>query len=146
VLTLVMAADEVLVVTTPEPTALTDAYAMIKVLNQRRPDLPVQILVNLADQATQAREVYEHLARIVSRFLGREIPLAGCVPRDPCVERAVREQRPLILYFPYARASEAIRGLARRVAARRGAASRGDFWERLVEEPNGERSPSDEVN
>ncbi len=146
VLTLVMAADEVLVVTTPEPTALTDAYAMIKILNQRRPDLPVQILVNLADQASQAREVYEHLARIVNRFLGREIPLAGWVPRDPCVERAVREQRPLMLYFPYARASEAIRGLAGRIAARRGEASRGGFWGRLVEAPDGERSPSDEVN
>jgi flagellar biosynthesis protein FlhG len=144
VLSLVMAADEVLVVTTPEPTAMTDAYAMIKILHQRRPELAVQILVNQTDQATQARDVYEHLARIVKRFLGREVPLAGWVPRDACVERAVLEQRPLMLYFPFSRASEAIRDLARRVASRRGETRHGGFWARLVEAPDGGHNSTDE--
>jgi flagellar biosynthesis protein FlhG len=133
VLALTLAADEVLVVTTPEPTALTDAYAMVKVLTQRRAELPIRLIVNLADQAAQAREVHGHVDRIAQRFLGRSIPLAGWVPRDACVERAVREQRPLMLYFPYARATEAIQGIAARLGHRGASEARPGFWQRLVE-------------
>jgi flagellar biosynthesis protein FlhG len=133
VLALALAADEVAVVTTPEPTALTDAYAMIKVLTQRHPKLPLQLIVNLAEHAAQAREVHGHMDRIVQRFLRREVPLAGWIPRDACVERAVREQRPLMLYFPYARATEAIQELACGLLRRVGPAGRPEFWRRLIE-------------
>lgn len=133
VLALTLAADEVLVVTTPEPTALTDAYAMMKVLTRRRPELPLRLIVNLVDQAAQAQEVHGHVDRIVQRFLGRPIPLAGWVPRDACVERAVREQRPLMLYFPYARATEAIQGIAARLAPRGASGDGPGFWQRLVD-------------
>ncbi len=131
VLAMTLAADEVLVVTTPEPTALTDAYAMLKVLNRHRPGLPVRVVINQVEHAAHAREVHDHLARIVERFLHRDLPLAGWVPRDACVERAVREQRPLMLYFPYARASEAIRVIARRLDSR-APADRVGFWDRLL--------------
>jgi MinD-like ATPase involved in chromosome partitioning or flagellar assembly len=59
--------------------------------------------------------------------------MAGWVPRDACVERAVREQRPMVLYFPYARASEAIKGIAARLERREEAQDRRAFWQRLVE-------------
>jgi len=133
VLSLVLAADEVLLVTTPEPTALTDAYAMVKVVTQRRPELPIHLVVNLVDHVGQAREIHGHLDQIARRFLQRELPLAGWIPRDGCVERAVREQRPLSIYFPYARATDAIQRLARGLAARRLAAGApGEFWTRLA--------------
>ena len=133
VLSLVLAADEVLLVTTPEPTALTDAYAMIKVVTQRRPELPIHLVVNLVDHVGQAREIHGHLDQITRRFLQRELPLAGWIPRDGCVERAVREQRPLSIYFPYSRATDAIQRLARGLAARRLAAGApGEFWTRLA--------------
>jgi|MudIll2142460700_1097286.scaffolds.fasta_scaffold144706_2 flagellar biosynthesis protein FlhG len=136
VLSLVLAADEALLVTTPEPTALTDAYAMLKVLTQRRRQLPVQLAVNLVDHVGQAHEIHGHLDRIARRFLQREVPLAGWIPRDGCVERAVREQRPLSLYFPYARATEAIRRLSWGLAARRAApGAPGEFWTRLAASP-----------
>jgi flagellar biosynthesis protein FlhG len=137
VLALTLAADAVLVVTTPEPTALTDAYAMVKVLTSRRPSQPVHLVVNLAEQAAQAREVHEHLGRIIQRFLHREVPLAGWIPRDECVGRAVREQRPLMLYFPYARATEAIQGIAGRLSRRADPEDQREFWQRLVESPEG---------
>jgi flagellar biosynthesis protein FlhG len=133
VLALALAADEVAVVTTPEPTALTDAYAMIKVLTQRRSGLPLRLVVNLAEHAAQAREVHGHVDRIARRFLGREVPLAGWVPRDACVERAVREQRPLMLYFPYARATEAIQEIAASLIRRVEPGDRPEFWRRLIE-------------
>jgi len=133
VLSLILATDEAVIVTTPEPTALTDAYALVKVLTQRRPGLPLYLAVNQVAHAAQAREVHGHMERIVRRFLRREIPLAGGVPRDGCVERAVREQRPFVLYFPYARASEAIQALARTLEARRATPDApGQFWTRLA--------------
>ncbi|HYL81042.1 MAG TPA: MinD/ParA family protein [Candidatus Acidoferrum sp.] len=133
VLSLVLASDEALVLTTPEPTALTDAYARVKVLTQRRPGLPLGLVVNLADSSAHAREVHGHLDRIIRRFLHREVPFLGWIPRDGCVERAVREQRPLALYFPYARATEAIRELAGTLGRRRPAEISAGFWQRLVE-------------
>jgi flagellar biosynthesis protein FlhG len=132
VLSLVLAADDALILTTPEPTSLTDAYAMVKVLTQRRPGLPLHIVVNLAEHAAHGQEVYGHLERIIRRFLGREVRLAGWIPRDGCVERAVREQRPFSLYFPYAKATEAIRGIARSLGYRMAPDAPGEFWMRLA--------------
>jgi len=133
VLSLVLAADEALILTTPEPPALTDAYAMVKILTHRRPGLPLSLIVNLVEQAAQAQEVHGHLNGIIRRFLRREIPLAGWIPRDECMERAVREQRPLSVYFPYARATEAIRRIARTLGARaHGSGTPGEFWMRLA--------------
>ena len=105
---------------------------MIKVLTQRRPELPLHLVVNLVDSAEQAQAVHATLDRIVRRFLRRVVPLAGWIPRDACVERAVREQRPLSLYFPYARATEAIQRLARGLARSRSHPPSDGFWERLV--------------
>jgi flagellar biosynthesis protein FlhG len=131
VLALTLAADAALVVTTPDPTALTDAYAVIKVLTQRRPQLPIRLVVNLAEHAAQAREIHGHLDRIVRRFLGRPVPAAGWIPRDTCVERAVREQRPLMLYYPYARATEAIRTIALGLETPTGGEAASGYWDRL---------------
>jgi flagellar biosynthesis protein FlhG len=131
VLTLTLAADIVLIVTTPDPTALTDAYAMVKVLTQRRPRLSLRLVVNLAETAGQAQEIHGHLDRIVRRFLGRSIPAAGWIPRDGCVERAVREQRPLMLYYPYARATDAIRSIARDLEGPPAGPAEIGYWNRL---------------
>lgn len=141
VVALTLAADEILLVTTPEPTAITDAYAMLKVLTQRRADAPVRLVVNLVEHAAQAREIHGHLERIAQRFLKRAVPLAGWIPRDACVERAVREQRPLILYFPHARAAEAVRGIAERLARGAAPGHRGEFWQRLVESSDASARP-----
>jgi len=135
VLGLVLAADEVVLLTTPEPTAMTDAYAVLKVATRRRPALPVRLLVNGSSHAAEAHQVHEHLDRISRRFLGRELPLLGWVPRDECVERAVREQRPLALYYPYARATAALRELAGRLLLHAGAgegSTESQFWERVL--------------
>ena len=133
VLALTLAADQVLVVTTPEPTAITDAYAMVKILSHRRPSIAISLVVNQVEHAGQAREVHGHLHKIIQRFLQRDVPMAGWIPRDACVERAVREQRPMAVYFPYARASEAIQGLAARLASLDRPVEGRPFWQRLVE-------------
>jgi flagellar biosynthesis protein FlhG len=133
VMNLGLAADEVLLITTPEPTALTAAYSMIKVLTQGRPGLPILLVLNMVDHVAQVPEIHRHLNQATSRFLQHEIPLVGWIPRDNCVERAVCEQRPLSIYFPYARATNAIQRLAHCLAARRLATGApGEFWTRLA--------------
>lgn len=133
VLSLVLAADEALILTTPEPTALTDAYAMVKVLTLRRSGLPLRFVVNLVEGVAQAREVHDHLDRIIRRLLHREVPLLGWIPRDGCVERSVREQRPLAIYFPYSQATAAIQGMARSLGRRQLEDAPGEFWRRLID-------------
>lgn len=107
------AADMVLVVTTDEPTALTDAYAFVKVACGRA--APVGIVVNFAENDRRGRETYEVLARACERFLGARPFLAGIVRRDPRVGEAIRVQKPLLSRYPNSVAADGVRALARKL-------------------------------
>ena len=72
---LVVAADEVLLMVTPEPTAIADAYAALKALLLRRPDLVVGLLVNMADSADEATDLHAKFAELASRFLGAKLTI-----------------------------------------------------------------------
>jgi flagellar biosynthesis protein FlhG len=95
------ACDLVLVVTTPDVTAMTDAYAFLKVLVARRRGAAVRIVVNRvpveSDQGPAiARHVGERLAQVARKFLGVEPELAGWIPEDPAVGRSLAARRPLV--------------------------------------------------
>lgn len=135
VLAFAAAAGRVLVVTTPEPTAMTDGYAMIKALVQDAPELRIELVVNMTESPAEGRSVHERMNRVARTFLGREVELAGCVPADPLVREAVRSRVPFSLYAPDARASRAIDRLARHVAgvaAADAAAQGAGFFNRLA--------------
>jgi len=106
------AAHEVLVVTTPEMPAFSDAYALVKLLRKQGLSRPPHLLVNRADGAEEAEEVAHRLRLVARRFLSMELELWGCVPADPAVARALRLQEPLLTAFPQAPASAAIRALS----------------------------------
>jgi len=108
-------ADQVVVVTTPEPTAITDAYALIKTLVRQRGDARVRVVVNMAESASQAQAVAERLTKVCQRFLSFTPSYAGHVPRDAVVIEGVRRRRPFILDEPSSPAGDAIRQLARRL-------------------------------
>ncbi len=107
---LARAADEVVVVTTDEPTALTDAYAFVKVVCD--PARPVGVVVNFADDREGGRETYRALARACRRFLGLEPRLLGVVRRDPRVADAIRVQMPFLARHPRSVVAEDIERLA----------------------------------
>ncbi len=96
VLAFVLAADEALIVTTSEPTALMDAYGMIKVLHIEKKDPVIRLLVNLAGSAAEAEEAGKKLVLLAKRFLNLEVEYLGYIPRDMAMIRAVREQRPVL--------------------------------------------------
>jgi len=134
------AAAEVLVVITPEPTALTDAYALVKVLSTRHAVRDFLVVVNMARGAADAAAAFRRLARAAERFLRVRLEYQGYVPYDDAVGRAVRVQTPLVIGAPGSPASLALDGLADRLSRRTAAAPTGGmqfFFRRLLEEGRG---------
>jgi flagellar biosynthesis protein FlhG len=111
------AAQETLVVVTPEPTALTDAYALIKVLATRYAEDTFAVLVNMARSEFEARKTFTQLTRVTERFLQVSLRFAGHVPWDAEVPEAVRRQQAVIDMAPATPATRAIDGLAERICA-----------------------------
>ncbi len=115
VLSFTRAADHVLVVTTPEPTAITDAYAVIKVLSRDKSDRRVSLLVNQVRSAHEARVVHERISKVARQFLTVSVFDAGFVMADEQVPAAVRRRTPFVLGAPRCPASQCLSQLAMRL-------------------------------
>lgn len=115
VLEFVLAADQVVVVTTPEPTALADAYTMIKAMYYRNPKVEVKLVVNLAERTEEGVAVAERIGTTARDFLSIKVDHVGTIPRDPYVWQAVRHKVPFILGHPTAPASRAVTEIAERL-------------------------------
>ena len=117
VIELLNASARVLVVTSLEPTAVVDAYAMIKILTLNDPSKQVGLLVNSAYDANEAGLVFRQLDVAAERFLHRRIDSYGYVTHDPALREAVMLQRAVVDHAPDAPASRCFRTLATRVAS-----------------------------
>lgn len=103
-----LSADRVMVVTTDDSTAMTDAYAVIKTIFTQRPQACVALIVNRARSQESGLETYQKVAHVTRKFLGRELALAGIVPHDEMVERSVAERIPVVIGHPESPAARAI--------------------------------------
>jgi flagellar biosynthesis protein FlhG len=112
VATLAAAADEVAVVTTPEPTSVADAHAAVGRL-RRLPGVRLRAVVNQARSAAEAHDVLDRLCASSRQFLGAVVTPLGHVRADPCVPLAVRSRTPFVLAAPHAPAARGVRRLAR---------------------------------
>ena len=130
------AASEVIIVTTPDPTAVVDAYATIKVLHHYSPTKPVWVIVNDVVGIGDADQVFAQIRAAADRFLNHAVEHLGTIPRDPELAEAVREQVPVVKYAPETPASRALRLIAKHLA-QRGAGSPDkpaeSFWHLLAE-------------
>jgi flagellar biosynthesis protein FlhG len=115
VLTLAQASQTVLVVVCDEPTSLTDAYALIKVLSRQHQVRRFRILANMVRDAVAGRRLFDTLDRVTARFLDVTLEYAGEIPDDPWLRRSVREQRPVVEAYPASPAARALKELARRI-------------------------------
>jgi flagellar biosynthesis protein FlhG len=113
-----IAAQEIVVVTSPEPTAITDAYALIKVLFTRYQEKDFHVLVNSAKSAEEAFEVYRTLSRAAEKFLSISLDYLGCLPYDEAVQKAVRAQRAFLDMYPDNAVSHSIRETAKKLLDR----------------------------
>jgi flagellar biosynthesis protein FlhG len=109
-------AQDIIVVATPEPTSLTDAYALMKVLSTQYSERRFRLLVNMTRTATDGRDVYQKLSLVAERFLHISIDFLGSIPYDPRLTEAVCQQRPLVELYPQSKAAQAFLGLAHDLA------------------------------
>ena len=100
VLAFVLAAQEALVVTTPEPTALMDAYGMIKIAQREKKNPVIKVFVNMASNQLEADEAGQKLVILSKRFLNLDIQYLGFALRDMGVIKSVRAQKPVVLSNP----------------------------------------------
>ncbi len=110
-----IAAQEILVVTSPEPTALTDAYALIKVLNTQYQEKDFKILVNSARDSEDAFEVFRRLSIAAEKFLSLSLDYIGFLPYDESIPKAVRQQKAFIDAYPNCKAADNLRVIASKV-------------------------------
>lgn len=115
VLNMVIAADDVIVVTTPEPTSVTDAYALIKMISGRDSKKHVKILVNRADSESEALQVYGKLRDVTERFIGMKLESLGYLSQDDSVKKAVKIQQPFLLSFPKSQISKQIKEISKKM-------------------------------
>ncbi len=112
VITFALLADEIVLVTTPEPSAITDAYAMIKVLCGEKADANIGLIVNQAKNQAQAMDVANKIAEVSRQFLNFPVSVLGALPSDPYVPRAVMRRRPWVELYPRSAATGAIKKVA----------------------------------
>jgi flagellar biosynthesis protein FlhG len=115
VLNFVLAADEVIVVTTPEPTAIADAYAIMKAYAVYHGRSPLKLVVNRVGAMDEGQTVVDKLSKVSLRFLGLPISSLGFVFEDQNVVRAVKSQVPLLLAHPDTVSSRCIENIANRL-------------------------------
>ncbi|MED1917408.1 MinD/ParA family protein [Bacillus thuringiensis] len=106
-----LASDEVILVTTPEPPAITDAYAVIKMLHSRNPAVSIRLVINRVSSEREGKMTADKLAMVSKRFLNMDIQSLGYVSDDPHVSKAVKLQRPFLLTYPQSQAARSIRNL-----------------------------------
>jgi flagellar biosynthesis protein FlhG len=130
------AAQQVLVVVTPDPASMADAYAMIKVLNTRCGVKRVNLVVNMASGPQEAEMIVERILNLVARFLDVSVIPVGFVYRDEAVRRSIRACEPLVMKYPKAPVAASLRALTQRLLAEDpGESSWGGpqlFWKKIM--------------
>jgi flagellar biosynthesis protein FlhG len=128
-----LAVDHVLVVTTPEPTAMTDAYGMTKVLLRNRFAGHISFIVNMADTTLQGIKTYKKIAKTAEQFLAAQTNCAGILLKDERLQKAVRSRMPVVLAYPKSRISLSLIALAAKLGNGLAAQqTNGNFFEKFL--------------
>ncbi|OGR60114.1 MAG: hypothetical protein A3J80_00875 [Desulfobacula sp. RIFOXYB2_FULL_45_6] len=135
VLSFCIASHEILLVVTTEPTSLTDAYSMLKVLSKYGYDCPIKVIVNQVVSGRAAQKAYARLKQTVGRFLSAKIEPLGIIAADKNVRASVISQTPFFVLFPDTAASRCISAIAEKLIKNHG--KTGDmplelFWDNCL--------------
>ncbi len=117
VLDFIAAADDAIIVTTPEPTAITDAYGIIKIIATEIENLNIglKLVVNRVKSVVDGRKVAERLINISGQFLNLKVEYLGCIYDDPIVGQSVLRQKPFMAVDPKSKASISVHHLVSRI-------------------------------
>lgn len=125
VIAMASSADDCMVVTTPEPPAVADAYATIKILSRQERRPQIHLLVNMVGSRHEASRVYERISSVAKRFLNVDVVNAGYIFCDGHVARAVRRRQPFVTAFPNSQATWCMRQVTERLTRGVGATTAG---------------------
>ncbi len=127
VLQFVASADEVYVVTTPEPTAITDAYGIIKIITTEIPDrqINIKLLVNRVHSADEGKRISERIITIVGQFLNYKVDYIGFVYDDPVVQASVIRQKPFMIVNPTSKPAQCVKHIVGRIEKTDGGSTEG---------------------
>ncbi|MGL5633662.1 MAG: MinD/ParA family protein [Sarcina sp.] len=112
VLGFVAAADEVLLITTPEPTAITDAYSLVKAIKHFNLKAHVSVIVNRSYTEKEGKDTYEKFSNVAKKFLGFELKYLGYILEDRKLIEAVKKQVPLVVSYPSSDSNKCIEKIA----------------------------------
>lgn len=116
VLEFLVASGEILLVTTPEPTSITDSYSLLKALNRHprfsQENSKIKVIANRVDDQEEGKQLYSKLSTVVNRYLKLPIEYLGSVPQDKQLSKAVMQQMPVSLQNPNAVSSVAYQKMA----------------------------------
>ena len=131
------AAQEILVVTTPDPTAITDAYALMKLLSTKYHEKAFNLVVNQTQNESEALDVYRKLTMVSNRYLDISIDFLGSIPSDKQMVEAIRKQRVMVDLYPGSKIASAFSQLAATISSEQPPATpKGGvqfFWKRLLD-------------
>ena len=131
------AAHEILVITTPEPTAITDAYALMKLLSNQYHEKHFNLIVNFIKNEEEALDVYRKLTMVANRYLDISIDYMGSIPRDKQMIDAIRKQQVMVQLYPESKTSAAFEALAGNLLQEpQSLEAKGSiqfFWKRLLD-------------
>lgn len=114
----ILSVDEVVVLTTPEPTSITDAYSVIKYITAENKEVPFYLVVNRARNEWEGMETYKRISSVLGQFLQKEVALLGIIPDDENIVNAVKRQIPFIQFNAKAPSSRALVELTERFCHR----------------------------
>ena len=136
VLTFASACQEVVVVVCDEPSSITDAYALIKVLSKEHEVRSFHILANMTENDLQGRQLFDKMGRVTDRFLDVQLGYLGAIPRDDYLRKAVQQQNAVVQSYPRSKSAKALVKLAGHVNDNMGSnpchGGLGFFVERLI--------------
>lgn len=116
VMEFITASSEVLLVVTPEPTSITDSYALLKTLNKKEDfianNIPIRMISNRVETISAGKDLYDKLNIVVNEFLDINMDFLGAVPQDSYLLKAVFEQNPVSIAYPNSISAQAISELA----------------------------------
>lgn len=129
----ILSADECFIVTTPEPTSITDAYGMVKHILSNQADMPVYTILNRSRNKTEGSNILDNFHTVIHRFLDGEARSLGFIPEDGNVMKAVMHQKPYTELYPKTKASKAIESILQTYVneTNRTVRKQGSFIERI---------------
>jgi len=109
----ILAADDVILVTTPEPTSITDAYSIVKMVHAKDQNVHMKLIINQCTSEKEGKQTAENFKKVTEQFLDKQIGTLGFIPSDVNVPNAVKKQVPFTIAYPNSQASQAMQIVTR---------------------------------